>query len=788
MKIRKGLSTIIFLFAIVAMFFTIGQFCSARKSSASVFKNTDNTTSSKKSLSPIKYNGEEMYVAKATFYDYYSDSQVCTTSTPLEIKDALDYSKNTFSLFNNKLFQLMKYGDAANNPAKYPMYQGRAGIFSDMATICKPGNETFNTSTNYWVAANSPQGVASATQGLVDSTLTYTADGESHLTQSNPANGKSANVPFFDKDFLTKNKFDNSQLSLGSVKENVSFPFRRVTKDDVTYYEFYSNNDTVRFNSKGQLDYVGYNTKDQQVLDPHGNASFFPYNSSSESNSAKLNYGHGLKIEIPFIMNKDGKLNGKDMIFEFSGDDDVWVFIDGQLALDIGGSHGEIKGNINFANQISTVSLVKNNEVAFSQHTLGSFNSGKVTINGKELIGRTKDMTTPFSDALKNAIKDTAKEHTLTFFYMERGMDIANLKLNFNLPEPSKLNVANTISTEGVSDTFKEETLKVANKDEFVYDIADKTELKAASVNLKNTESVTFINEFNANDTMLIQERALKDTNRKLTELYSTAWNLKDFEKEISNAKGLIVSDNRCNSKSYFLLANTKANTTPVLTATYTNTPNVGIFTLLCKVDDNYKKINTNYANKEFKYEVKYSKVFGGDSAETLYNGKYTVYHTDKTSEERIATNGIITLKPDEKAVIAGISVRTVLNVKATIENEYKLGQIRTTTQFKYDNATASATGAVNVNANIVEFTVTNSASKEQVVIEEIKTNNNNKTEDPSKELEKVEIKDNANTSELDNSPKTGDYTNVSTWMICAIVAFIVAMSSLIIGSSKRKY
>lgn len=787
MKIKKGISTIIFLFAVVTMCFSLGQFCTANKSSASVIKSTDTQASSKKSLSPVTYNGEEMYVAKATFYDYYSDSQVGTTSTPLEITDAQDTSKNTFSLFNKKLFQIMKYGDSTLSPAKYPMYQGRAGIFSDMSTICKSNDETFNTSNNYWVGANSPQGEASATQGLVDSKLLYTADGESHLTQSNPDNGKSANVPFFDKDFLTKNKFDNSELTLGSVKENVSFPFRRVIKNNTTYYEFYSNNDTVRFNNNGQLDYVGYNKKDQQVLDTHKNPSFFPYNTSSESGSNKLNYGHGLKIEIPFMISKNGKINGKDIEFEFSGDDDVWVFIDGQLALDIGGSHGEITGKINFAKQTSTVSLVKNNAVAFSQHSLASFKSNKVDINGQELAGRTKDLETPFSDALKEAIKDTTKEHTLTFFYMERGMDIANLKLNFNLPEPSKLNISNTISTEGVSDTFKEETLKVANKDEFVYDVADKTEKKAATINLKNTESILFVNEFNEDDVMLVQERTLTNANRKLTDLYSTNWLLKDFEKDINKAKGLIVTDNRCDSKSYFKLANTKNNTVPIITAAYTNTPKVGEFSLLCRVDDAYKKVNSKYADKEFKYTVKYSKVFGGDSAEKLYSGKYTVYHTDDTSEEKITTDGTITLKPDEKALITGISVNTVLKVTANIEEDFKLSEISTTTQFKCDDTSATAEGTINYNANIVEFTATDVASNKETVIKKIPTETTKKQE-PTEKLEKVQVKETKNASELDDSPKTADYTNASTWIIYAGVAFIIAITSLVIGSSKRKY
>lgn len=793
MKINKGLIISIFTFAVITMCITIGQFCTAKQSSADVLKNSADKTSSKESLSPITYNGEDMYVAKATFYDYYSDSQVGTSNTPLAITDALNTSNNTFSKLNNKIFNLMKYGDATLSPATYPMYQGRAGIFPDLANICKPNNEEFNKSTNYWYGANSPQGEASATQGLVDSKLTYSSDGESHLTQTSKSTGKSANVPYFDKAFLTTNKFDGSELSLGSVKEKVSFPFRRVDKSGVTFYEFYSSKDTVTFNNKGQLDYLGCGTTNKQVLDPHGNAGFFPYNTSSESKSNSLNYGHGLKIEIPFNMTKDGKINGQDIIFEFSGDDDVWVFIDGELALDIGGSHGEINGSINFAKNKSTVSLAKNSNVAFSSHSLASFGSGDIAIPGLGTVsGRYKNLETPFSSSLKTALSNTSKQHTLTFFYMERGMDIANLKLSFNLLEPTKLNVENTIDTKNVADTFKSETLKVANNDEFVYDVVDKNLSKACEIKLKNSESVTFRNEFDKNDTMLVQEKALTNPNRKLTELYSTQNLLKDFEKDIKSNNSLVVSDGRATSKTNFIFANTSNNTVPVLTAKYTNSPNIGSFMISCNVDDNYKKVDTNYTNKVFKYELKYSKVFDGNSTETLYKGKCTIYNTDGTSTDVTVNDGIISLKPNQKAVITGIPVKTILKVTAIVDNSFKLKQIRATSQFSCDSKTSCATGAINIHSNIVEFTGTSSTSKDNTVIVKIPDKNYNE-KDPADELENVKnsLQDsnkNSNNSQLDNSPKTGDSSVVNKYLLYATISFIVAITTLLIGVSKRRY
>ena len=94
---------------------------------------------------------------------------------------------------------------------------------------------------------------------------------------------------------------------------------------------------------------------------------------------------------------------------------------------------------------------------------------------------------------------------------------------------------------------------------------------------------------------------------------------------------------------------------------------------------------------------------------------------------------------------------------------------------------------ANNTNSNIVEFTATDIASNKETVVKEIPTETTKKQE-PTQQLEKVQVKESNNTSELDDSPKTGDYTDASTWIIYAAVAFIIAITSLVIGSSKRKY
>lgn len=136
------------------------------------------------------------------------------------------------------------------------------------------------------------------------------------------------------------------------------------------------------------------------------------YRNGSDIAQQNGDYHFGMLMDFSFIKPKDGKVNGQDMIFEFSGDDDVWVFIDDVLVLDIGGIHGDIKGTINFA-------------------------TGAVQVNGMDrstgqAINPT-NLTTLFNAAGKEWDGSDYSTHTLKFFYFERGMGDSNCMIKFNL-------------------------------------------------------------------------------------------------------------------------------------------------------------------------------------------------------------------------------------------------------------------------------------------------------------------------------------------------------------------
>ena len=386
----------------------------------------------------ITHESKTRYVANATFYDYYSDSQVGTCANPGKITDALKSAGNsgvinTFQKFNNVLLKTMQYGDKTNSPAKYPLYQGyftSSMKAEDTGNIFDKSNNAVNEASNFWLGSNGGQGKAAATQGLVDSKLKYDCKGESYITTTNPDNGKSAMLPYFNKDLLTSTTFDNSELALGNVKEKVSFPFRQSVENEVTYYEFDSSKDVVRFNKDGKLEYKGTDAA-EQVKDTKGNPGFFPYNSAKESNSESLNFGFGAKIEIPFTVTENGKINGQDIVFEFEGDDDVWVFIDDTLAMDLGGGHEKVSGKINLAQGKTEVSMVKNNSVAFASRDRalcsGITRSLSSLTDLNTLTGSKTNLMKSLGEEVQTKLKDTTKVHYLTVYYLERGERESNM-------------------------------------------------------------------------------------------------------------------------------------------------------------------------------------------------------------------------------------------------------------------------------------------------------------------------------------------------------------------------
>lgn len=197
-------------------------------------------------------------------------------------------------------------------------------------------------------------------------------------------------------------KTNTNPTVYGEVLTNWKFPF---IKESNGYYSFNSDKYHV---------YKDYNTK---TLKMHQGEryGFYPFNNCTDDTSQKMkrNLGFTVRMDIPFIMTEDGKVKNtetneyEDMVFNFSGDDDVWVFVDDKLVLDLGGCHARLKGNINFA---------KNQVYYESVYNLNTSQDEK--------------------DIYKTAFTDgmlTPGEHTLKIFYMERAGGESNLFVTFNL-------------------------------------------------------------------------------------------------------------------------------------------------------------------------------------------------------------------------------------------------------------------------------------------------------------------------------------------------------------------
>ncbi|MDE7422716.1 MAG: starch-binding protein [Lachnospiraceae bacterium] len=242
---------------------------------------------------------------------------------------------------------------------------------------------------------------------------------------------------------------------------------------DPDYYYFDSYTDVVRLNEDNKkVDYY-YNDNSQIVQDSDGINGFFPYNTASDPKTA-LNYVHGVKMELNFNMTKDGKIKGKPIEFAFTGDDDLWVFVDGYLVLDIGGAHIPISGNINFAEKKATVDVVKTQAAFADKYRDGNYNKNDGDEKGFE-ENVVYDFGKDSGEKLYEILSDTARNHTLTIFYMERGKGNSNLKIKFNLPQISTLSVGNEVDASDVNKSLQTDALwEACNQHQFEYVLQNK--------------------------------------------------------------------------------------------------------------------------------------------------------------------------------------------------------------------------------------------------------------------------------------------------------------------------
>lgn len=450
----------------------------------------------------FKEEANTKYVS-STLYDYYTDYELNGNNRD---KYNSEYytpgkgggfaSQRSWVVFRQFDRALSDYYSNCN--AQYPIYTGHfQPTYSDWGikfeTISSELN-LFGFNLRRFMAINNStineEGSGTrydyAYQGLVQNhTSTSDATGEPLLKDTKE--DTKVVEPHFNKEFLSGTNSKNAKL--GDVYNNVAFPFtkKQIFDEDkgVDYWYFDSqdttlylkqDSDTKQYFLKSStenrersrnLDSDSAQTKITKTgkNEPVSSYGYFPFNeTATEGRASTYNYGFGTKLQMDFTLTDDGMVetNKKDkdgnkektnIKFFFSGDDDVWVFIDGQLALDVGGAHGKVSGLLEFGETKDG----KNSVTAYVSRVKKGGTSDKEDKDERTVTDAVK--TVKYN---KEEIKfyaegttltfDKGQKHTLTMYYMERGMWESNMAVAFNFPDNNELQVQKEVDLKNVTD------------------------------------------------------------------------------------------------------------------------------------------------------------------------------------------------------------------------------------------------------------------------------------------------------------------------------------------------
>lgn len=443
----------------------------------------------------------------STLYDYYTDYELngnnrdnynSTYYTPGEGGGfASQRSWVTFRQFDRALSDYY-----SNCKAQYPIYTGH---FQPTYSNWGITFETISAALNLWgfnkdfenknrfMAINNStineDGSGTrydyAYQGLVkDKTSTGDATGEPLLKDTTTTTVE----PHFNKEFLSGTNTKNAKL--GDVYDNVAFPFtkRQIFDEDqgVDYWYFDSQDTTLylKQDSTTEQYFLKSSTENrersrnldsnsaQKSINKNGQSvssyGYFPFNETATAGRASTyNYGFGTKLQMDFTLTDDGKVETEkadgtkektSIKFFFSGDDDVLVFIDGQLALDVGGAHGKVSGLLEFG-ETDTKDGKKNSVTAYVSRVKkgGTSDNDKDETNGNRAVKTVTYNGEKISFYAESTplVLDKGQKHTLTMYYMERGMWESNMAVAFNFPDNNELQVQKEVDLNKVDPDFK---------------------------------------------------------------------------------------------------------------------------------------------------------------------------------------------------------------------------------------------------------------------------------------------------------------------------------------------
>lgn len=486
-------------------------------------------------------------------------------------------------------------------------------------------------------------------------------------------------LPYFSGEaihpYKNGSEIDNNK-NLSEYYNGLQFPFKQTKdKNGVITYSYDSGKDyAVYYNFEKNCFYESpEHIKNETTND--GTApedGFYPLNKPGDPRKA-VNMGFGTEFTIPFTLSKDGKINGQDITFNFTGDDDVWVFIDDYLVLDMGGAHRMASGTIDFAEKNVTV------ESAFTpdKSTTAAWKDGATRAN-QTSEKRTKKFTqikTEGKNTFEDIMADDSKVHTLKMFYMERGMFDSNMSVSFNFSSiPSGLTLSKDVDTKPVNDGLKS---VVETKDNFDFTVKDndttRTEYTyekdyngtgterntttdgvveglADNVYAKNFEYTEA--DDNGNKGLII------GTGFTITETENSNYNTRWFVTDISTGKTTNRGDGLV---STFKLGDVSSGLTKVnYNVNFVNTPKVGTVNITKAWDGD---VPDTLKNTEFPFKVEVD--LDGEADEYGYSAyplEYTVDGNDYVTD----ANGNFTLKSGQTAAFEGIPTGAKVKVTET--------------------------------------------------------------------------------------------------------------------------
>ncbi len=358
----------------------------------------------------------------------------------------------------------------------------------------------------------------------------------------------------------------------------------------------------------------------------------------------------------------------EDIVFNFSGDDDLWVFVDGKLVLDIGGAHTKASGSINFTDGTVTV----NNAYAMNYGTNSVNKTGVTTTN---------------VDWIK--FDDPKTTHTMTVFYLERGLGDSNLKISFNftplrLTQRNGLTVSNTVDFSDVNNGFL--TDLDSYDFNFVYDIYDVTDYTlSGNKNLLFENGTTVINGDGGRTAYLEQEHTdgtgtIRGDEVKLTqsqypnfdtsyELINTSGNVINSSANGGNPYNVVdgkLTDGETSDIYFELEDGSGAESNLHINAAFTNKAKATSITF-SKLDNSIAHVDSD----QYTFVVEYTKLLG--VAKTgFFSGEYTITDTRNNSTRTAATsNGEITIYAYEVVTINGVPVDSEIRISEKNDGNY---------------------------------------------------------------------------------------------------------------------